>query len=57
VIRTKQVPETFSEDHLYNAIHSPALPAMNSIQKMLNEMLAELNKLRLEKRKREKAKS
>jgi hypothetical protein len=55
VIRTKQVPETFSADHLYNAIHSPALPALNSIQRKLNEMLVQINKLRIEKRKREKA--
>jgi hypothetical protein len=56
VIRTKKVPSAFSADHLYNAIHSPALPAMDSIQTKLNEMLTQLNKLRLEARRKEKGK-
>jgi hypothetical protein len=56
VIRTKKVPATFSADHLYNAIHSPATPAMNSIQATLNEMLNHLNKLRLVARQKEKGK-
>jgi len=57
VVRTKKVPETFSEDHLYNAIHTPALPAMDRVQKVLNEMLIQLNKVRREKRQKEKGKS
>jgi hypothetical protein len=56
VIRTKKVPAAFSADHLYNAIHSPAPAAMNSIQATLNEMLTQLNKLRLEARRKEKGK-
>ena len=56
VIRTKKVPSGFSADHLYNAIHSPAPAAMNSIQAKLNEMLTQLNKLRLEARRKEKGK-
>ena len=56
VIRTKKVPSGFSADHLYNAIHSPAPAAMNSIQATLNEMLTQLNKLRLEARRKEKGK-
>lgn len=52
-IRTKQIPETFSEEHLYNSIHSPASPAMDKMQRVLNEMLVQLNKLRREKRKRD----
>lgn len=53
VIRTKQIPETFSEEHLYNAMHSPAEPAMDRMQKVLSQMLAELNKLRRNRRKKE----
>ena len=53
VVRTKQIPETFSEDHLYNAMHSPAEPAMDKMQKVLNQMLNQLNKLRREQKKRE----
>jgi hypothetical protein len=53
VVRTKQIPETFSEDHLYNAMHSPAEPAMDKMQKVLNQMLTQLNKLRREQKKRE----
>jgi len=56
VIRTKKVPAGFSADHLYNAIHSPAPGAMNSLQATLNEMLTQLNKLRLEARRKEKGK-
>ena len=56
VIRTKKVPAGFSADHLYNAIHSPAPAAMDSIQATLNEMLTQLNKLRLEARRKEKGK-
>jgi hypothetical protein len=56
VIRTRKVPATFSADHLYNAIHSPAPAAMNSLQATLNEMLTQLNKLRLEARRKEKGK-
>ena len=56
VIRTKKVPAAFSADHLYNAIHSPAPAAMNSLQATLNEMLTQLNKLRLEARRKEKGK-
>jgi hypothetical protein len=56
VIRTKKVPAAFSADHLYNAIHSPAPAAMNNIQATLNEMLTQLNKLRLEARRKEKGK-
>jgi len=56
VIRTKKVPSGFSADHLYNAIHSPAPVAMNRIQATLNEMLTQLNKLRLEARRKEKGK-
>lgn len=56
VIRTKKVPAGFSADHLYNAIHSPAPAAMNSIQATLNEMLTHLNKLRLNARLKEKRK-
>jgi hypothetical protein len=56
VIRTKKVPAGFSADHLYNAIHSPTSPAMNSIQATLNEMLTQLNKLRLTARRNEKGK-
>jgi hypothetical protein len=56
VIRTKKVPAGFSADHLYNAIHSPAPPAVNSIQANLNEMLTQLNKLRLTARQKEKGK-
>lgn len=52
VIRTKQVPETFSEEHLYNAIHSPSESAMDRLQVMINQMLVELNKLRRENRKK-----
>jgi hypothetical protein len=52
VIRTKKVPEMFSEDHLYNAIHSPAEPAMNRMQVVLNQMLTQLNKLRRDQRKK-----
>jgi hypothetical protein len=52
VIRTKQVPETFSEEHLYNAIHSPSESAMDRLQVMINQMLVELNKLRRESRKK-----
>ena len=57
VVSTKKVPETFSEDHLYNAIHTPVLPAMDKVQKVLNEMLIQLNKLRREKRQKEKGKN
>lgn len=53
-IRTRHVPETFSEDHLYNAIHSPGEPAMDRLQEMLNKMLTRLQKLRSEERKKEK---
>jgi hypothetical protein len=56
VIRTKKVPAGFSADHLYNAIHSPAPTAMNSLQATLNEMLTQLNKLRLTARQKEKGK-
>lgn len=56
VVSTKKVPETFSEDHLYNAIHTPALPALDKVQRVLNEMLIQLNKLRREKRQKEKGK-
>jgi hypothetical protein len=56
VIRTKKIPAAFSADHLYNAIHSPAPAAMNNIQAILNEMLTQLNKLRLEARRKEKGK-
>lgn len=52
VIRTKQIPEQFSEEHLYNAIHTPSEPAMDKLQVALNLMLAELNKLRRAKRKK-----
>jgi hypothetical protein len=51
-IRTRQVPERFSADHLYNAIHSPTLTAVDSIQKVLNEMLRELNKMRRDLKKK-----
>ena len=53
-IRTRQVPERFSEDHLYNAIHSPSIVAMDRIQKVLNALLAELSKLRREEKKKKK---
>jgi len=56
VIRTKKVPAGFSADHLYTALHSPAPAAMDSIQATLNEMLTQLNKLRLEARRKEKGK-
>jgi hypothetical protein len=52
VIRTKQVPEQFSEEHLYNAIHTPSEPAMDRLQVALNQMLVELNKLRRQQRKK-----
>jgi hypothetical protein len=52
VIRTKQVPETFSEEHLYNAIHSPSESAMDRLQGVMNQMLVELNKLRRKSRKK-----
>jgi hypothetical protein len=54
-VRTKQVLQDFSADHLYNAIHSPSAPAMNKVQKMLNDMLIHLNKLYREKRRNEKS--
>lgn len=52
VIRTKQVPETFSEEHLYNAIHSPSESAMDRLQGVMNQMLVELNKLRRQHKKK-----
>lgn len=52
VIRTKQVPETFSEEHLYNAIHSPSESAMDRLQGVINQMTVELNKLRRQSRKK-----
>lgn len=52
VIRTKQVPEQFSEEHLYNAIHTPSEPAMDKLQVGLNQMLVVLNKLRRQQRKK-----
>lgn len=52
VVRTKQVPEQFSEEHLYNAIHTPSEPAMDKMQAVLNQMLVELNKLRRQQRKK-----
>jgi len=51
VVRSKQVPQTFSEDHLYNAIHSPDPQAMNKLQELLNQMLVQLTKLRRDQRK------
>jgi hypothetical protein len=56
VVRTSKVPGDFSEDHLYNAIHSPTAGALDRIQKTLNEMLTHLNKLRREKRQKERVK-
>ena len=53
-IRSKQVPETFSEEHLYNAIHSPDPQAMDKLQELLNQMLVQLNKLRRDQRKKPK---
>jgi hypothetical protein len=47
-IRTRQLQERFSEDHLYNAIHSPSMQGMDRVQELLNLMLRELNKLRRE---------
>jgi hypothetical protein len=52
VIRTKKVPEQFSEEHLYNAIHTPTVPAIDKVQVLLNQMLTELNKLRREQRRK-----
>jgi len=49
-IRSKQVPGTFSEDHLYNAIHTPDKQAMDRLQELLNQMLVKLNKLRRDQR-------
>lgn len=53
-IRSKQVPETFSEEHLYNAIHTPDKQAMDRLQELLNQMLVKLNKLRRDQRNKTK---
>lgn len=54
VVRNRQVQQGFSDEYLYNAIHSPNEQAMDKVQAKLNEMLVKLNQLRRAKRKKEK---